>query len=373
MGGALGLERHVTFWLAILLFAVAAIWLLSDILLPFVAGAVLAYLFNPLAQRLSRLGLPRMAASLLIIGAFVVAFILLLLVLVPLLAGQLGELAQNFPSYVRRIQGLLMEVNLPWLRRLLGQQWSADAPLGDVVGQGAGWLAAFVKSLWSGGRALISVLSLVVVTPVVAFYLLYDWDHMIATVDGWVPLHQRETVRELARQIDVAIAGFIRGQTAVCLILGTFYAVGLTLVGLNFGFLIGLAAGLLSFIPYIGSMSGLLAAAGVAVAQFWPAWTPILLVLAVFFAGQFFEGNILSPKLVGESVGLHPVWLMFALFAFGYLFGFVGLLLAVPMAAAIGVLARFAIRRYRASALYTGMPPGSPAPPPAADGQRPVP
>ncbi|HEY0439308.1 MAG TPA: AI-2E family transporter [Xanthobacteraceae bacterium] len=349
-----GVGRHLTFWLAILAFAIAAIWLLSDILLPFVAGAVLAYLFNPLVHRLQALGLNRLIASLLIIGAFVLAFVALLLLVVPLLATQLGELAHNLPGYVRRLQAVIAEANLPWLRRLLGEQGTSDTTMGDVVGQSAGWLTAFLKSVWSGGRALISVLSLVVVTPVVAFYLLSDWDRMIAAVDSWVPLRQRETVRGLAREIDVAIAGFIRGQTAVCLILGTFYALGLTLVGLNFGFLIGLVAGLISFIPYIGSMSGLVVSASVAVAQFWPAWTPILLVLSVFFVGQFLEGYVLSPKLVGKSVGLHPVWLMFALFAFGYLFGFVGLLLAVPLAAAVGVLTRFALRRYRESPLYTG-------------------
>jgi predicted PurR-regulated permease PerM len=201
---------------------------------------------------------------------------------------------------------------------------------------------------------LISVFSLIVVTPVVAFYLLYDWERMIATVDGWVPLPQRETVRALAREIDLAIAGFLRGQIGVCLILGSFYAVALTVAGLNFGLLIGLVSGLISFVPYIGSMSGLVVSTGVAVAQFWPDWSSIFVVIGIFFVGQFVEGYILSPKLVGESVGLHPVWLMFALFAFGYLFGFVGMLLAVPLAAAIGVIARFALARYRASPLYTG-------------------
>ena len=185
-------------------------------------------------------------------------------------------------------------------------------------------------------------------------------------------MRQRETVRSLARQIDRSIAGFIRGQSAVCLLLGTFYAVGLSMVGLNFGLLIGLVAGLISFIPFVGSLTGLVLSVGVAVAQFWPEFTPIALVVGIFFVGQFVEGNFLQPKLVGDSVGLHPVWIMFALFAFGYLFGFVGMLLAVPLAAALGVLARFAMRQYLTSSLYTGpatvlitdetppRPPGSP-------------
>jgi predicted PurR-regulated permease PerM len=230
----------------------------------------------------------------------------------------------------------------------------ASAPIGDLVGQGAGWLAAFLRSLWSGGRALISIFSLVVVTPVVAFYLICDWPRMLTTVEQWIPLPYRDTVNGIARDIDAAIAGFVRGQTGMCLILGSFYAVSLTLVGLNFGLLIGLISGLITFIPYVGSMTGLVLSVGVAVAQFWPDWKWIVVVLGIFLFGQFVEGNILAPKLVGENVGLHPVWLIFAMFAFGYLFGFVGLLIAVPLAAAIGVILRFALRQYLASPLYTG-------------------
>jgi predicted PurR-regulated permease PerM len=184
--------------------------------------------------------------------------------------------------------------------------------------------------------------------------MINDWHRLIVSVDGWIPVHQRSTVRQLARQIDAAIAGFIRGQSAVCFILGTFYAVALTLSGLNFGLLIGLISGLLTFIPYVGSMTGLILGLGVAVAQFWPAYSSIFIVLGIFLAGQAIEGSVLAPNLVGKSVGLHPVWLMFALLAFGYLFGFAGLLVAVPLAATIGVLVRFALRRYLESSLYTG-------------------
>jgi predicted PurR-regulated permease PerM len=192
----------------------------------------------------------------------------------------------------------------------------------------------------------------------VAFYLLNDWPRLVAAVDRWIPVPQRDTVHGLARDINTAIAGYVRGQSLVCLLLGCYYAVGLTLAGLNFGFLIGLISGLITFIPYVGSMTGLLLALAVAIAQFWPDWTWIVVILAIFLVGQFLEGYVLTPKLVGESTGLHPVWLMFALFAFGYLFGFVGLLVAVPLAAAIGVLARFALRRYLESPLYTGAEPG---------------
>jgi predicted PurR-regulated permease PerM len=271
------------------------------------------------------------------------------------LVGQLSAFIDRLPSYVTRLQSLIADSGHEWLTKILGERLpDASKSVGELMSQGAGWLAAFLRSLWSGGQALISILSLMVVTPVVAFYMLCDWDRMIATVDGWIPRPQRKTVRGLAREIDAAIAGFVRGQTSICLILGAFYAVALALTGLNFGFLIGFMAGLLSFIPYVGSLTGLVVSLGVAIAQFWPNWTPIIAILVIFLVGQLLEGYVLAPKLVGERVGLHPVWLMFALFAFGYLFGFVGLLVAVPLAAAIGVLVRFALRQYRASPLYRG-------------------
>jgi predicted PurR-regulated permease PerM len=352
----MNLGRQMTFWVATLAVFIAALWLLHDILLPFVAGMALAYLLDPLASRLQRLGLSRLLAALVIVTLFGLSFIALLLVIVPILTEQFGALIAKLPDYVTRLQALVSEPNRQWLRKVLGEGFADGNSAGELVKQGAGWLTTFLRSLWSGGQALVSILSLLVVTPVVAFYMLNDWDRMVSTVDGWVPVHHRETVRSLAREIDVAIAGFIRGQAGVCLILASFYAVTLTLAGLSFSLLIGLVSGLITFMPYVGSMIGLVVGVSVAVAQFWPQATPILIVVGIFLVGQFLEGYVLSPKLVGESVGLHPVWLIFALFAFGYLFGFVGLLLAVPLAAAFAVLARFGLRQYLASPLYTGIP-----------------
>jgi len=230
--------------------------------------------------------------------------------------------------------------------------------LSSLLSSGFGLITTVFTSLWSSGVALVSVVSLFVVTPVVAFYMLLDWDRMVAVIDSWVPRDNVATVRGIAKDINTATAGFVRGQGTLCLVLGAMYATGLTLTGLNFGILIGLFAGLISFIPYVGSLTGLVLAVGVAFVQFWPDWTMIVAVAVVFFIGQFIEGNILQPRLVGKSVGLHPVWLMFALFAFGALFGFVGLLVAVPAAAAVGVLVRFALSRYLQSDLYFG---GSPS------------
>lgn len=350
------LQRQVLFWVGVLAVFILVLFVLRDMLLPFVAGMALAYFLNPVTDRLERLGFNRIVATLLVIGCFVLVFVLGAILLVPLLGGQVFAFIQRLPGYVTRLQELVMTPeNKEWLQRIIGDRLpDLQKSVGDFVGQGASWLGAFLLSLWSGGRAIISVFALLVITPVVAFYILYDWHKMVNKVDAWLPREHRVTVRRLAGQIDNTLAGFIRGQASVCVILGAYYAAALTLTGLNFGLLIGLTAGLISFIPYVGSLTGLVIATGVAIAQFWPEWTWILTVPAIFMVGQFFEGYILSPKLVGESVGLHPVWLMFSLLAFGYLFGFVGLLVAVPVAAVIGVLLRFALSQYLASPLYTG-------------------
>lgn len=357
-GSRLPISRAIAFWLAGLGVLVLGLWVLRDALLPFIAGFILAYLLDPLADRFERLGIGRLGASLAVLLLVLLILSLVLVLLVPLIGRQLTAVAAQLPEYVRVLQNFV-EVRIgPYIEQLGGRESLSDlqSSIGNVVGQGISWVLGFLKSLWSGSQAVVGVVSLLVVTPVVAFYLLVDWDRMVAIVDAWIPVRHRPTVRALARDIDRALAGFIRGQAAVCLLLGTFYAVGLWLVGLNFAILIGLTAGLLSFIPYIGSFTGFILSLGVALVQFWPEWGRILLTVGVFFLGQFLEGNIISPKLVGASVGLHPVWVMFALFAFGSLFGFTGLLLAVPLAAALGVLARFALANYLSSRLYHDEP-----------------
>ncbi|WP_188906241.1 AI-2E family transporter [Aureimonas endophytica] len=349
------LRRQVMFWsLAALLF-VGLLFVFSSVLLPFVLAMCIAYFLDPVADALERLGLSRLMATLVILVLFVVVLAAAVLVFVPVIVTQIDGFVQNLPQYLQRLQSLgaeLRQGRLGWLFAKDPQQLQQD--ISGMFGQVSSIVSSLLASLWTSSLAVVNFLSLFVVTPVVAFYLLLDWDRMIAKVDSWVPRQHLHTVRRLAREIDQSVAGFVRGQGSLCLILGSYYAIGLSLVGLNFGLLIGLFAGLISFIPYVGSLTGLLLATGVALFQFWPDWIWIAATLAVFFSGQFFEGNILQPKLVGASVGLHPVWLMFALFAFGALFGFVGLLIAVPAAAAIGVLVRFAIQQYLQSEMYFG-------------------
>jgi predicted PurR-regulated permease PerM len=352
------IERNIVFWSAALAVFVGLLWLLSPILLPFVLGMAIAYVLDPLTHRLSKRGISRLFAALIILGGFAVAVALLLLLIVPILSQQLSGFIENAPFYAQRLQVFVSDPSHPWIKRLVGDNLAgADKSVSDVLNQMLGYVTGFVASLWTKGQALLSIFSLLIITPVVAFYLICDWDRMITTVDRLVPLPQRETVRALGREIDSTISAYVRGQSGVCLILGSYYAVGLTLAGLSFGLLIGVVSGLISFIPYVGSLTALVLSLGVALAQFVPDWGRIAIVAGIVLVGQFLEGNVLAPKLVGHSVGLHPVWLMFALFAFGYLFGFVGLLLAVPLAAAAGVLIRFALRRYLASPFYTGSRP----------------
>ncbi|MFO1089499.1 MAG: AI-2E family transporter [Hyphomicrobiales bacterium] len=349
------LRRQIEIWVVVLVVFVALLWLLSDILLPFIAGMVLAYFLDPAADALERRGLPRIAATSVILLTSLLIFAALILLVVPILSGQIAKFTANLPAYLKGAVAFV-DASMPeWIKqRLTRSGFDTTRPLTDFASSAAGWAASIIGSLWSGGLALVNALSLIVVTPVVAFYMLNDWDRMVRTVDSWLPRDHADTIRRLATEINDVLAGFIRGQGTLCLALGTFYAVALMAAGLDFGLLIGLVTGFLSFIPFVGAITGGLLSIGMAMVQFWPDWTHVLVIAGIFVLGQFLEGNVLQPRLVGHSVGLHPVWLMFALFAFGYLFGFVGVLLAVPMAAAMGVLTRFLLKQYLSSRLYLG-------------------
>jgi predicted PurR-regulated permease PerM len=364
-GNAVNLQRQIMFWLGAFLVFVAFLVIFSNVLLPFVAGMAVAYGLDPIADWLERRGLSRLAASLVILVGFVILLVLLVVLFVPLLANQLAGFIEKIPTYAQQLQALVEAM----LATRVGQMLQIDADqlkssMGAIMSEAAGWLSTLLKSIWSGGSALVDIAALFVVTPVVAFYMLIDWDRMVARIDSWVPRDHVETVRDIARDIDHAIAGFVRGQGLVCVLLGGIYAIGLMLVGVNFGLLIGIGAGILSFIPYVGTTVGFVVGVGVAIVQFWPEWQWIGATVLVFAVGQFIEGNILQPRLVGGAVGLHPVWLMFALFAFGALFGFVGLLIAVPAAAAVGVLMRFVLARYLTSPIYRGRAGGEEPPVP---------
>lgn len=348
----LSVRRQAIYWGAAAALLVLVLWLLGSVLLPFLVGGAIAYFLDPIADRLERLGLSRVAATSVISVVALLVFIVTALLLVPTLVRQLGQLVNAAPQIVGDLQAFLT-AKFPSIMDSESVVRQTLASIGETIRSKGGELAG---TLISSAMSVINFVVFLVVVPVVAFYLLLDWDTMVATIDGWIPKDHRDTVRGLARDIDRVLAGFVRGQVSVCLILGTFYSIALMAAGLQFGLVVGAIAGLITFIPYVGALIGGALAIGLALYQFWGDWVQIGIVAGIFAVGQFLEGNIVTPKLVGNSVGLHPVWLLFALSAFGTLFGFVGMLVAVPVAAAIGVLARFAIQKYLDSPLYRGSP-----------------
>ena len=340
------LSRHAALWITIAVTAVVLLVLLRHILLPFVVGMALAYLLAPIVSTLERRGINRAFATLTIVLLLVFGFVAFIFVMLPLLGGEVAAFIETFPGYVARIQALVADANRPWLSKIMGHELHFEQSAAQIVTTvGGRWLDDLLRSLWSGGAALLSIASLLVVTPIVAIYLTIDWDRMIATVDAWIAPEHRAEIRALGWEINDAIAGFVRGQTVICLILAVLYAAVLRGVGLHHGIAIGLVAGLISFVPYLGAGTGFLVSMCVAIAQFWPNWTPIAVVGGTFLIGEMLADYVLAPRIIGRRVKLNPVWLMFALFAFGSLFGFIGLLVAVPLAAALGVLLRFAIRQ----------------------------
>lgn len=350
-----GAEKQVLFWLSAAVLLLLAVLLLKDVLLPFVAGMVIAYFLNPLAERLTGLGMNRTLASVLIVVAVGLVVVAALVLLVPMIVTQVQQMALALPDELARLRELLEA----WARERFGVRFSQieaslDNAAGELAKNWSQWAGVIARSLWSQGLALFNFVSLLLVTPLVVFYLLVDWHPMLAKIDGWLPREHAPTIRRLAGEINEAVSAFIRGQGTVCMILGLFYALGLSWVGLKYGLVIGLATGLLAFVPFVGWAFGLLTAVGLAAVQFWPDTLPLAMVVAVFLGGQALDAAVLSPQIVGSKIGLHPVWLIFSLFVFSYLFGFVGMLVAVPVAAAIGVLVRYALRVYIESEMFSG-------------------
>ena len=362
---SLGIGWKAGFWLAAAVALFLILWLFNGVLLPFVVAIVVGYLLDPLTNKLVKVGLGRASAVTVLLVGTLITVVVVLTVFAPMLVRQVSDFIKALPQLVDRAQDLAASAgdqfshgwgNVVLTKLGLGGSSAADFKgyASDIINKSVAWSATVANSLLSRGAALLDLFSLLIITPVVGFYMLLDWPEMVATIDGLVPPRNRETVRAVAHDIDLALAGFLRGQSLVCLFLAVWYGIGLSLIGLNFGLLIGIIGGVLSFVPYVGSLVVLVLALLVAVVQGWPSWHLPASALGIVLIGQFLEGNVLSPKLVGDKVGLHPVWIIFALLGFGSVWGFTGLIVAVPVAAAIGVLLRFATRRYRESPIYTG-------------------
>jgi predicted PurR-regulated permease PerM len=349
-------QHHLGFWLIVLALLAIGLLVFRDILLPFVLGAVIAYFLNPLADALETRRMGRTPASLLIVALAALALVVALAVLMPLVLAQSKQLAATLPADLERLRTALEA----FARDKFGGHFPAVQAAIDRLAADlqAGWSSAagqVLPALLNRSMALLNVVSLLFVTPLVAFYLLVDWHRMLAAVERWLPRDHAATIALLAKDIDKSVAAFIRGQGTICLLLGLFYAAGLMVVGLRYGLFVGLATGVMAFVPVVGWALGLVVALALALAQFGFDLLPLGLVAAVFAAGMAIDTAFLSPRLVGEQVGLHPVWLIFSLFAFSYLFGFVGTLVAVPLAAAALVLVRHAMKIYMESDVYLGM------------------
>ncbi|HEX9466167.1 MAG TPA: AI-2E family transporter [Alphaproteobacteria bacterium] len=339
-------------WLTLLALAVFLIWLLKSVLLPFFLGMAISYILDPSVRRLEQWTRSRSLATTAVIGLFFVIVAGTLALLTPILERQFLGLAQRlveaamdaYDWAMPYVQRHLEEANVP----------ATAAPnAGEIAGKVISWGGGLAAGLWSGGLAIVNILSLLVITPVVAFYILRDWPRIVQRIDSWLPRDHAQLIRRTIKLIDERLAGFVRGQALVCLLMGIFYAIALTAAGLNYGLLVGLLVGVLTFIPVVGAAIGAVAALIIGAFQFHN-WVHEAVILGIFLVGQFTEAYILSPKLVGDRIGLHPVWIVFALLAGGSLFGFLGLLLAAPAAAAIGVLLHLALERYLASPLYRG-------------------
>ncbi|HEY1794956.1 MAG TPA: AI-2E family transporter [Stellaceae bacterium] len=343
---------HVVFWVGLLIAALILLGLVQSILLPFAAGLVIAYVLAPGVARLEQRGIGRSLGTLAILITFLLAVAFLLLLLVPLIQVQVVQLVARVPGLVSALQA-----QIGHMMDLLQQHLAADevAKIRDALtsklGEAVTWVATALQSVVTSSIAILNIVSLVIVTPIVTFFLLRDWNEMVAMVDSYLPRPSLDTLRGLGRVISETLVGFIHGQALICVILATYYAIALTAAGLDSSLALGVLIGVLAIIPILGVTTGFALSVGLAAAQYG-TWGRILVVVGIFAFGQLVEANILTPKLVGDRVHLHPVWVIFALFAGGTLFGFAGILLAVPAAAVIGVLVRFALGRYRASGLY---------------------
>ena len=339
-------------WVVIFVIFFYLLYILRSVLMPFVAGILLAYLLDPVVEKLQKLKMSRLWATLVVCLLAILIIVPALVFLGGMIENQVSLLLQATPKYLR----LIMDKVKPAIESLLEKfpdlknSGFEDMVKGNIS-NGLKFVGKVLTKLLSNSFAFINLLSLILIMPIVTFYMLRDWGAFVKKFEELLPKKSKKRILDVMQEINKIIAGFIRGQISVCLILGAFYSIGLKLVGLELGLLVGFIAGVISFIPYVGSITGFVLGVVLAFAQYGDI-THVLYVVGVFMAGQFLEGNFLTPKLVGESVGLHPVWVMFALLAGGVLLGFLGLMLAVPLAAIIGVLVRHGIKRYKMSSLY---------------------
>ena len=351
---ALPARTQFFFWTAGIALFFVIVHQLSNVLMPFVVGSALAYLLDPLADRFERWGMSRFWATAIVSGVCLLIVIGMVVVLVPMLIGQLTSLIQTVPKMAVSLESWIMSTAARFNLGFLENGFQAATAVADIGGMLNSAGKVVLAQLLAIGSGAVSLFLFLLIVPVVMIYMLADWDRAIEKIDSWLPRDHADVIRRLVKESNLALAGFVRGQLLVCVVIAVYYTAALWLIGLDFALSVGIIAGFLSFIPFVGAIAGGLLALSLAMFQFLedPIW--ILAVAAAFGVGQILENNVLTPRLMGKSIGLHPVWLLFSLSAFGALFGFVGVLIAVPASAIVGVFARFGVERYLASPLYKG-------------------
>ena len=341
-------------WFVLFCLFCSMVYVLRSVLLPFVLGIILGYLFDPLADKFEKFGVSRTMATVLVFLLVILIAVPLVVLLFSMINNQLSIFSQSAPQYIssitQKIESIFknLQQHFPTL-----ETENIGALVSQNISQTFKLSGKIITGLLKNGVAVVNIFSLILITPVVAFYMLRDWDVFVQKIKNLLPKKSKKDIQELFSSIDQSISGFLRGQLSVCVILGTFYGLSLNVIGLELGLLVGFISGVISFIPYIGSITGFVLSIILATSQY-SGYTKLIEVIVIFLIGQFVEGNFLTPKLVGDKIGLHPVWVMFSLLAGGVLLGFLGLMIAVPVAAIIGILLRFGIKKYKKSQLYLG-------------------
>ena len=355
----MSIKVHAIFWSSVLFLFLGFMWLFSEVMMPFVLGFAIAYLLNPLLVRMDNYGIKRKLSVLVLLMTFLSLITVILAVILPIISREAGQFIDDLPRYMSQIWAWVQPYTVV-IQDKVGPnevdqiKESAQSYLSNALGAGKN----VISSLVNGGQIVISVAITIVFTPIVAYFVMKEWVVITDWLEDMMPEHTRGTIKDLLKQINQKISGFIRGQLSVCAVLGLFYGIALSLAGLKYGFFIGLMAGLLSIIPMVGTIVGFVVSVLVALIQAYDPstmgfdWQFVGIIVAIFVVGQILEGNVLAPKLIGDSVGLHPLWIMFSLLAGGALLGILGMLIAVPVAAIAGVLISFAILKYKSGKYY---------------------
>lgn len=346
-------SRNIQFWAFIFLAICAFFLIFYSTLMPFLIGLIIAYILNPAVDYLEDKGIGRILSTNIVIIGFMMAIIVFFLLFIPIISDQIAIFVNNLPAYQHKAIGYINQfLGISWQSDLLNTHIDYEKYLHDYAQGALGVTGNVITQIFTNIIALFKNLTFLIIIPIVAFYFLMDWHILTAKIDSWLPRQYALTIRDLMNEMDELQSGFIRGQVLVCVIQAAFYILALNVINIDYATTLGFLTGVMTFIPYIGAGLGFILVAMVSFVQYLPDYMPFIWVCVVFAIGQTLEGYVWIPKIVGGSVSLHPLWVMFSLLAFGSIWGLSGMLIAVPVTAAIGVLTRFSLEKYIQSPYY---------------------